>query len=124
LLKRWDALLTLRRTIDSLIYLSVALGIVLLPQLYVLVPTWLFYSVLGGWLAYVVVAILAATGRRIAYPLAFVLSVLTLAVSLPQPEHQSFVKAGLSLASLTFLVGSAFQLALLILIPVYLRERK
>ena len=117
-------MLSLRRTIDSLIYLSVALGLVLLPQLYAIVPTWLFYSVLGGWLAYVVVAILAATGRRIAYPLAFVLSILTLAVSLPQPEHQSFVRAGLSLASLTFLVGSAFQLALLILIPVYLRKRK
>jgi hypothetical protein len=116
-------LLSLRRTIDLLIYLSVALGIVLLPQLYPFVPTWLFLSVLGGWLAYVIVAILAATGRRIAYPLAFVLSILTLAVSLPQPEHQSFVMAGLSLASLTFLVGSAFQLVLLILIPVYLRKR-
>ncbi|MGA2972529.1 MAG: hypothetical protein ABSE39_07890 [Candidatus Bathyarchaeia archaeon] len=116
-------MLSLRRTIDLLIYLSVALGIVLLPQLYPLVPTWLFLSVLGGWLAYVIVAILAATGRRIAYPLAFVLSILTLAVSLPQPEHQSFVRAGLSLASLTFLVGSAFQLVLLILIPVYLRKR-
>jgi hypothetical protein len=115
---------SVKRTIDLLIYLSVAMGILLLLQLYALVPSWLFYSVLVGWLAYVIVAALAATGHRIAYPLAFVLSLLTLAVSLPQPEHQSFVEARLSPASITFLVGSALQLALLILIPVYfLRKR-
>ncbi len=110
----------LRRTIDLLIYLSVAVGIVLLPQLFVLVPTWLFFSVLVGWLAYVAVAVLVAVGRRIAYPLAFVLSILTLGVSLPQPEHYSYVAAGLSLASSTFIVGSVLQVVLLVLIPIYL----
>ena len=113
-------LVGLRRTIDLLIYLSVAVGIVLLPQLFVLVPTWLFVSVLIGWLAYVAVAVLAAVGRRIAYPLAFVLSILTLGVSLPQPEHYSYVAAGLSLASSTFIVGSVLQVVLLVLIPIYL----
>ncbi len=110
----------LRRVIDLLIYLSVAVGIVLLPQLYVLVPTWLFLSVLVGWLAYLAVAVLATVGRRIAYPLAFVLSILTLAVSLPQPQHYSYVSAGLSLASSTFIVGSVLQVILLVLIPIYL----
>ena len=115
---------SITRSINLLIFLSVALGVLLLPQLYGLVPTWLFYSVLGGWLAYVLVAALAASGRRIAYPLAFVLSILTLAVSVPQPEHQSFVMAGFSLASFTFLAGSVLQLALVILIPIYyLRKR-
>jgi len=70
--------------------------------------------------AYLVVAVLVATGHRIAYPLAFVLSVLTLGASLPQPEHYSFVEAGLSLASATFIAGSVVQLALLILIPINL----
>lgn len=115
---------SLERTIDLLIYLSVALGFVLLLQLYVLVPSWLFYSVLGGWLAYVVVAVLTAKGHRIAYPLAFILSILTLAASLPQPEHYSFVEAGLSLASITFLLGSVLQLALLILIPIYFLRKQ
>jgi hypothetical protein len=118
-------LISLRLTINLLIYLSVAIGIVLLPQLFFLVPTWLFYSVLVGWLAYLATAVLAAAGRRIAYPLAFVLSILTLVVSLPQPEHYSYVEAGLSLASSTFIVGSAVQVLLLILIPIYLyRVRK
>lgn len=110
----------LRRAIDLLIYLSVAVGIVLLPQLYVLVPLWLFLSVLVGWLAYSAVAVLATVGRRIAYPLAFVLSILTLAVSLPQPEHYAYVSAGFSLASSTFIVGSVLQVFLLVLIPIYL----
>ena len=116
---------SLTRTIDLLIYLSVALGVVLLPQLYGLVPAWLFYSVLGGWLAYVLVAVLTATGHKIAYPLAFALSILTLVVSVPQPEHQSFVMAGLSLASVTFLIGSALQLALIFLVPIcFIRKQR
>ena len=109
---------------NLLIYLSVALGVVLIPQLYGLVPIWLFYSVLGGWLAYVVVAILAAKGRTIAYPLAIVLAVLTLAVSLPQPEHYAFVEAGFSLASGTFIIGSAVQIALLTLNTLYIFRRR
>jgi hypothetical protein len=108
-----------------MIYLSVALGVALLPQLYGLVPSWLFFSVLIGWLAYVFVAALTAKGRRtIAYPLAFVLAILTLAVSLPQPQHYSYVEAGVSLASATFLIGSALQVALLILIGIYWRRTR
>ena len=118
-------MISLRRTIDLLIYLTVALGVVLLAQLFQLVPTWLFFSVLVGWLAYLATAVMVAAGRRIAYPLAFVLSILTLGVSLPQPEHYSYVEAGISLASSTFIVGSALQVVLLILIPIYLyRTRK
>jgi hypothetical protein len=118
-------MVSLVRAIDLLIYLSVALGVVLLPQLYGIVPPWLFYSVLGGWLAYVFVAILTATRHRIAYVFALALSILTLLVSAPQPEHQSFVMAGLSLASMTFLLGSTLQLALLILIPIqFIRMRR
>ena len=117
-------MVSLRGTIDLLVYLSVVLGAVLLYQLYCLVPQWLFSSVLVGWLAYLVVAVLVAAGRKIAYPLAFVLSILTLATSLPRPEHFAFVKAGVSLASITFLLGSALQIALLILIPIYLLHKK
>jgi len=111
---------SLRHVVDVLIYLSVALGIVLLPQLYYSVPPWLFFSVLAGWLLYLVDAALVAAHRRIAYPLALVLSILTLVTSLPRPEHFAFVEAGISLASITFLVGSGLQLALIILIPIYL----
>jgi hypothetical protein len=117
--------LNLKRIVDLLIYASVALGAVLLPQLYFLVPTWLFYSVLVGWAAYVVVALAVATGHKRAYWAALILAAVTLFVSLPQPEHYSYVEAGISLASITFIAGGVLQIALLVSIPMYLaRERK
>ena len=110
----------LKSTINVLIYLSVIFGLILLVQLYNLVPNWLFYSVLTGWVVYLVVAIFAATGHKQAYPLALVLAILTLLVSLPQPEHYAYVEAGLSLATITFLAGSTLQIALIILDAIYL----
>jgi hypothetical protein len=113
------------RAIDLLVYLSVVLGLVLLLQIYVLVPAWLFYSVLAGWFAYLVVAVIVATGRRSAYPLVLLLSVLTLLVSLPEPEHYSFAVEAMWLAASTFAIGSALQVAIIVLIPIYLiRKRK
>ena len=116
--------MSLKRAVDTLIYLSVVLGVFLLPNLFGAVPTWLFFSVMGGWLAYLVVAILVAMGRFLAYPAALVLAVLTLAVSLPQPEHYSILQAGPSLASATFLIGSLLQIALILLIPLYLHRTR
>lgn len=112
----------LKSTINVLIYLSVIFGLILLVQLYNLVPSWLFYSVLAGWVVYLVVAIFAATGHKQAYPLALVLAILTLLVSLPQPEHYAYVVAGLSLATITFLAGSALQIALIVLDAIYLAK--
>ena len=114
----------LRRAIDLLIYLSVALGVALLLQLHVLVPAWLFYSVLVGWFAYLLVAIGVATGHEHAYPLAFVLSILTLIASLPQPEHYSFAGEGMWLATFTFALGSFLQAALLVLVPIYWIQKR
>jgi hypothetical protein len=51
----------------------------------------LFYSVLAGWIAYLIVAVAVAKGLKMAYPLSLVLAILTLAVSLPRPEHSSLV---------------------------------
>jgi hypothetical protein len=76
-----------------LIYASVILGIALLAQLYTLmVPSWLFYSIFAGWILYLLVAIVVATGSEKAYIAALVLSIVTLAVSLPQPEHYSLAE--------------------------------
>jgi hypothetical protein len=111
----------LRRGADWLIYGSVILGVALLTQLYALtVPSWLFYSILAGWILYLVVAIGVATGRDKAYLPALVLSILTLAVSLPQPEHYSLADAGLILASLTFIAGSLLQVGVIILVTSFL----
>lgn len=100
------------------------MGVALLPQLYFIVPMWLFCPVLVGWLAYVAVALAVASRRGTAYPVALVLAILTLLVSLPQPEHYAFLRAGYVLAGMTFLIGSALQLALIILIPIYLIKKR
>ena len=52
-----------------------------------------------------------------AYLASIVLAFLTLAVSLPQPEHYSF---GLSLATITFLAGSILQIGVILSILTYL----
>jgi hypothetical protein len=111
----------LRRGADWLIYGSVILGVALLVPLYALmVPSWLFYSILAGWLLYLLVAIGVAIGRDRGYPLALVLSIVTLAVSLPQPEHYSLADAGLTLASVTFIAGSILQVGVIVLVTSFL----
>jgi len=111
----------LRRASDWLIYASVILGVALLVQLSVLkVPSWLLYSILAGWLLYLLVAFAVATGRDKAYLPALVLSIVTLAVSLPQPKHYSLSDTGPTLASLTFISGSLLQVGVIILVTSFL----
>ena len=111
-------MIILRRVVDALIYLSVAFGVVLLLQLWFLVPRWLFYIVLAGWIAYFFTATAIMRHRKEAYKVAILLAILTLVVSLPQPEHYAFVKEGITLASMTFLVGSAIQLCIIVLLAI------
>ncbi len=111
-------------TVDSLIYASVILGAILLVQLYGLVPSGLFYSVFIGWLLYLLVAIGASVDRELAYPSALGLSLLTLLVSLPQPEHYSLLSGGLTLAALTFIVGSAVQVGVIVAGGAFLLMRR
>ena len=101
-----------------MIYLSVGAGVALLGQLYSFgVPVWLFYSVLAGWMAYLFVAVAVTLRVRLSYPASMLLAILTLVVSLPQPEHYSF---GLSPASLTFIVGSILQVGVLVSVGWFL----
>src|SRR2546422_11389339 len=110
----------LKVTADSLIYASIFLGAALLIQLFAIIPVWLFYSVLAGWIAYLITAVGVAKGLKMAYPLSLVLAILTLGVSLPQPEHYSLVQAGLSPASITFIAGSVLQVAVILTVSSYL----
>lgn len=113
-----EARLKRPRTIATwLIYASILLGVALLAQLYSVVPSWLFYSVLVGWIAYLVVGIAVTLQVSIAYPISILLAILTLAVSFPQPEHYSF---GLSLVTLTFTAGSILQVGVILAVGRYL----
>jgi hypothetical protein len=115
---------TLRTLTHAFIYTSVIFGVILLVQLYPLVPSRLFFSVLVGWFEYLVTAIAVARGLKMAYPVSLVLAILTLAVSLPQPEHSSLLNAGVSLASLTFIGGSVLQIAVILSVSIYLFQTR
>lgn len=100
-----------------LVYASIVLGVALLAQLYSIVPLWLFYSVVAGWIAYLVVGIAVTLRVNAAYPVSLVLAALTLAVSLPQPEHYSL---GASIAALIFVAGSILQVGVIVTVARYL----
>ena len=105
------------RWANWLIYASVVLGILLLAQLYALrVSLALLIPILAGWILYLIVAIAVWTGRSKAYPAALILAIVTLAISLLQPQHLSLAEAGLTLASFTFILGSILQVGVIILI--------
>jgi hypothetical protein len=111
-----------RTLANWLIYASIVLGVALIIQLNSLgVPSWLLYSVLVGWAAYVIVGIAVAMRKSVAYPLSLILAVLTLAVSIPQPEHYSF---GLSIGSLTLIAGSVLQIGVIVSVTRYLLLRR
>jgi hypothetical protein len=111
----------MKHVANLLVYASVIVGGALLLQLYLLsVPSWLFDSILAGWIMYVVASIALATGRVKAYPLVLVLAIVTLSVSLPQPEHVSLAEAGLTIASVTFIVGSLLQVGVIVLVSSFL----
>lgn len=104
-----------------LIYASIVLGVALLSQLYSIVPLWLFYSVVAGWIAYLVVGIAVTLRVNAAYPVSLVLAALTLAVSLPQPEHYSL---GASISALIFVAGSVLQVGVIVSVARYLQLRR
>jgi hypothetical protein len=110
-----------RTLANWVIYSSVVLGVALLVQLYSIVPSWLFYSLLIGWTAYFVVGIAVAMRKTVAYLLSLVLAALTLAVSLPQPDHYSF---GSSVASVTFIPGSVLQIGVIVSVTRHLLLRR
>ncbi len=115
----------LKRAVDGLIYATVALGFVLLYVASGVVPGWLLASLFGGEFAYAGASLGIAKKYRWPYYVIFVLAVLVLAVSLPQPEHYAFATSGQYLPFSIFALGSILQVCLIVLIPIYLwRTRK
>lgn len=119
-----DTLSKLKPAIDALVYLSVLLGILLLYFAAPLVPSWLLVSLTAGEAAYAVCAAAVAMGRIRVYYAVLILAVLVLAASLPQPEHYALASSGQAGPFAIFAAGSAVQVCLLVLIPIYLVRRR
>lgn len=110
----------LKSAVDGIIYATVALGFVLLYVATSLVPGWLLASLYFGVLVYGLTSIAVLKNYRWSYYVIFVLAILVLALSLPQPEHYAFATNGQTVAFSIFALGGAMQAALLVLIPLYL----
>lgn len=110
----------LKKAVDGLIYATVALGFVLLYETAGVVPGWLLASLFGGEFAYAAASLLVAKRYKWAYYVIFVLAIVVLAVSLPQPAHYAFAATGQVVPFLIFALGGAMQACLLVLIPVFL----
>ena len=109
----------LRQLINWAIYLSVVLGVLFIAQISGIVPQQMVYALLTGWIAYLFTAIAVAAGRREAYTAAFILAIITLLVSLPEPRHYALLSSVNPVPGLTFLSGSALQIILLGLMSIY-----
>jgi hypothetical protein len=95
------------------IYATIGLGPILLLQVYGIVPAFLFYSLLGGWIVYLIAGAGVSLNKNRFYILTSLLSILVLVLSLSQPEHYLFFSQGKVYAALTFLVGDALQVIVL-----------
>ncbi len=108
-----------------MVLFSVLLGVAFLWQVSGLLPTAVFDFVAAGWVLFVLDAILTFVRPRASYYLAFVLAILALTSSLPQSAHYAFIQERVLLPAATFVVGSAAQVLLVILVPYhFFRERR
>lgn len=114
----------LKRTIDGIIYATVALGFVLLYVASGIVPGWLLAALFFGVMAYGGTTIAVVKNYRWSYYVILVLAIVVLAASLPQPEHYAFASTGQLVPFLIFALGGAMQVCLIVLIPVYLRRTR
>jgi hypothetical protein len=106
---------TLEKTVAWLVYSSVVLGVLFLYVLYGTpgIPSFLFPSILGGEIIWLVCAVAISRSVRWAPYLALVLALITLAVSISQPTHYTFAETGQIVAFLIFTGGSFLQVALI-----------
>jgi hypothetical protein len=119
---------SLTRAIQGFIIFSTVLGVFFLWQAYpLLVPVVpdVFYALTFGWVLFVVDSILTFIRPKLSYYLGIVLAVIALTETLAQPEHYSLLQGGNLPAAITLVLGSASQVALIVLIGYYLlRFRK
>lgn len=107
------------RVIQGLIIFSAFLGAVFLWEAHPLLPTMVFGFIFVGWALFVVDSFLTFVKPVPSFYLGLVLAVLALTASLPQPVHYTFFSDGQYLAAATFVLGSATQVALILLVAYY-----
>ena len=118
---------TLQKTVAWLVYSSVILGVLFLYVLYGTpgIPAFLFPSILGGEIVWLVCAVAISRGARLAPYMALILALITLAISVSQPTHYTFAETGQIVAFAIFTGGSILQVALIAAVSLFVyRSRR
>jgi len=117
---------TLEKAVAWFVYSSVVLGVLFLYVLYGTpgIPAFLFPSILGGEVIWLVCAVAISRSARWAPYMALVLALITLAISVSQPTHYTFAESGQIIAFLIFTGGSILQVALIASISLFVYRSK
>jgi hypothetical protein len=110
----------LPRAIQGVILFSTLLGVPFLYEVYPLLPSPVFDTVAVGWVLFVVDSALTFVRPEASYYLGLVLALLALGATVSQPAHYQLVASGDVGPALTILVGSASEVALIVLVLAYL----
>lgn len=113
-------MVSLKNAVDGAVYATVFLGMLFLFVAIGQVPGFLLAVLFAGEFFYALAGLLVARGLRWSYYVVFVLALVVLAVSLPQPEHYTFAASGQYLDLFIFGAGSVMQVFLLVAVPLYL----
>ncbi len=109
----------LGRTIQGLIIFSTLLGALFLWEARSLLPAMVFDVIFVGWVLFIADSVLTFVRPVASYYLGMALAVLGLVTSLPQPAHYAFFQDGQVLAASIFALGSAAEIAIVVLVAYY-----
>jgi hypothetical protein len=115
---------TLAAALRGLILFSTLLGVLFLFLAFGSIPAPVFDLIGVGWVFFVAASVMLFVRPRTAFAMAFVLAILALSVSLPEPAHYAFFTAGEFLQGTVFLLGSSAQALLIVLVPYYFYKHR
>ncbi|MDG7010770.1 MAG: hypothetical protein JRN57_01495 [Nitrososphaerota archaeon] len=110
----------LTRAIQGVILFCTLFGVAFLYEVQPILPSSVFYTVAFGWFLFVVDSALTFVRPRVSYYLGLVLAVLALGATVSQPAHYSLIASGDVTATLTIVIGSVSEVALIVLVLAHL----
>ena len=111
---------SLTRAIQAVILFCTLFGVAFLYEVYPVLPSFVFYTVAFGWVLFVVDSVLTFVRPKTSYYLGLVLAALALLATVSEPQHYALIEGGDVAAALTIVVGSASEMALIVLVVAYI----
>ncbi len=110
----------LPRAIQGTILASTVFGVAFLYEVYPVLPSFVFDSVLFGWMLFVVDSALTFVRPKISFYVGMVLAIIALVVTLSSPAHWALITNGDIPATLTLLTGWTLEVLLIVLVGFFI----